>query len=96
MKNDREILEAVIVGGLIGATLGTLIFNDKNGSGLGALAGAAILSSYRANENARRTKIPLIIEEENALYEIKPDGSRRFIKSIPKNTKPIPQKFTLK
>ena len=96
MKNNDELFESLLVGGLIGAALGNLILDNKNGSALGAIAGAAILASYTANENARKTNIPLLIEEDNKLYEIKRDGTKTFIKFIPKNIKYLPKKFTIK
>lgn len=96
MQDDNEIFESLLIGGVIGAALGALITNNKSGSSLGAIAGAAILASYAANEKARKTNIPLLIKENNTLYEIKSDGSKRFIKSIPQNKKHLPKKFTLK
>ena len=95
MNKDREILESLIVGGLIGAALGALIGNDKNNSGIGALAGAAILASLKANEKAQKTNIPLLIEEDNALYELSADGSKKLIKLLPKSNSIIPKKFIL-
>lgn len=95
MKNDSEILESFIIGGLIGAALGALISKNKTITGLGAIAGAVLLASYRANEIAKKTNIPLLIEENNALYEVSPDGTKKFIKELPKNTKEIPSKFIL-
>ena len=93
MKNDTEILESVIEDGLIGAALRALISNNKTAAGLGAIAAAVLLASFRANENAKKTNIPLLIEENNALFEENPNGTRRFIRAIPKNTKEIPAKF---
>jgi hypothetical protein len=95
MNENEEILESLISGGLIGAALGALISSDKSGTGLGALAGAALFATYAANEKARKTKIPLVIERNGAIYEIQPDGTMKFIKSIPKNTKKVPKKFRL-
>lgn len=95
MQKDKEIFESLIAGGLIGATLGALITNNKNGSTLGALAGAVIMASLKASENALKTKIPLLMEEGDALYEIQPGGAKKFIKSIPKNTRQLPRNFTL-
>lgn len=95
MKNDSEILESFIISGLIGAALGALISKNKTITGLGAIAGAVLLASYRANEIAKKTNIPLLIEENNALYEVSPDGTKKFIKELPKNTKEISSKFIL-
>jgi hypothetical protein len=95
MKNDTEILESLLVGGLVGAALAALISNNKSGIGLGAIAGAVLLASFKANENAKKTNIPLLIEENNALYEQSPDGSKRFIKAIPKYQVEIPANFII-
>lgn len=96
MQNDDEILESLLQGGVIGGALGALLTGNKNGTVLGVLAGAAILASIKANKNAEKTNIPLVREEGNSLYEIQPDGTKRFIKSFPKNSKSLPKKFTLK
>lgn len=79
MEQDDKILENLITGGVGGAALGALLSKDKGeGATLGALAGAAILATFRANEEAKKSKLPLILEEEGSLYEISPDGQRKF------------------
>lgn len=95
---DKEVLGSLIAGGFIGAALGALISEDKSkgtGAGLGALAGAALFATLQANENAKKTHIPMVVEENNALYEISTDGSKRKIKDLPKSTQEIPSKFTI-
>jgi len=47
-KEDDEILESLILGGIIGAGLGTLLSKEK-GTVIGAVAGVAVLASYKAN-----------------------------------------------
>lgn len=97
MKQDGEILELLIKGGLVGATLGALLSKNKeNGATIGALAGAAILATFRANEQAMQTNIPMFVEENNALYEIKADGSKHFVKHIIKPDQSLPKRFKLK
>lgn len=96
MKNDAKLIEAAILGGLIGAALEALISGGKKNSGLGALAGAVISASFKANEEALQTNIPLILEEKNALYEVDSNGTKKFIRKLPRNNKQIPKKFTLK
>jgi len=96
MNNDAEILESLIAGGVIGAALAAILTRNKDAAGIGAIAGAAILASYKANEIARRSSVPLVVEEGNALYEIIPGGDKRFIKKIYRSKKTIPQKFTLR
>lgn len=96
MNDDREILESLIAGGLIGAALAAVLSQNKDAAGIGAIAGAAILASYKANEIARRSSVPVIIEEGHALVEIMPGGSKRFIKNIPRSTRKLPKNFTLR
>jgi outer membrane lipoprotein SlyB len=95
MKKDEEIIESLIVGGIIGAALGALITGNKNGGGLGAIAGAVVLASLKANENAQKTNIPLLIEQDNNLYEVRADGSKKLIKTIPRSQKKVPKRFIL-
>ncbi len=98
MEKDDEILHSVIVGGGIGAALAALLTKKDKGTGammLGALAGAAILASYKANKNARLTALPVLIEENNALYELHNDGTKKFIKQLPESSTHIPDNFML-
>jgi hypothetical protein len=94
MKSDEEILESAILGGLIGAALGSLI-NEKNGAEIGALAGAVILASSKAYERARETDVPVLVEEKGILYEITRDGSKTPLKKINKYLKRVPKRFDL-
>lgn len=97
MNNDEEIVESLIAGGVIGAALGALLSKNKEGGTiLGAIAGAAILATFKANEAAKKTKIPMFIEEDDALYEIKADGSKRFVKNIEKSGRQLPKTFKLR
>ena len=95
MKNDTELFEAAILGGFVGAALEALIFNDKKASGLGILAGAVIAASLKANEEATKTNIPLVLEENNILYKVNSDGTKKIIRRLPKNVRNIPKKFIL-
>jgi hypothetical protein len=95
MSKEEEMIESLIKGGVIGAALGALILNNKNGAMLGALAGAAVSASLQANENATKTNLPIIMEEKGALYEILPSGEKRFIRSLNKSSKKVPQNFRL-
>jgi outer membrane lipoprotein SlyB len=84
MNQDDEIIESLIAGGLIGAALGALLTNGKKEAAtLGAIAGAALLATYRANEQAKAANIPVWVEENNKIYEIMPGGEKRFIKELP-------------
>jgi uncharacterized membrane protein (UPF0136 family) len=97
MKNDEEILESLISGGFIGAALGLLISKNKEkGTILGALAGAAIVATFRANEKANETKIPMVVEENGNLYQINEEGKKTLIRRINKSLVKLPQNFKLK
>lgn len=96
MENDNNFLEIAIAGGLIGAALESILSGAGKNSGIGMVAGVVIAASMKANENAVKTNIPLIREENNVLYEFFPDGTKRMIRQIPKSKVNIPKKFTLK
>lgn len=97
MENDNEIVESLIAGGLIGAALGALLSKNKgDGSALAAIAGAALLATFKANEQAKKTNIPLYTEEDGNLYELQPGGSKKFIKTIEKSNIRLLESFNLK
>jgi hypothetical protein len=95
MESDN-IINDLIKGGIIGAALGALIANDKKGVGIGAIAGAALFASLKANENAKKTNIPILIQEKESLFKVMPNGDRIFIKKIPKPNVTLHNKFILK
>ena len=95
-KRESDIVQSLLLGGVIGAALGALVSKNKGGAALGAIAGAALFGSDKAYKNAQETEIPLVIEEEDALYRVYADGTKKLIKRIPKSSKNIPQKFILK
>ena len=95
-QKENDIIKSLLTGGIIGNALGVLITKSKGAAGaLGALAGAAILASVQANENAQKTGIPLVLEEDDALYEVYSDGRKKLIKKLPKTNKILPKNFTL-
>lgn len=97
MEQDDKILENLITAGVVGAALGALLSKDKReGATLGALAGAAILATFRANEEAKKSNLPLILEEEGSLYEIYPNGERKFLRKIEKPNITLPSQFKLR
>ena len=97
MKSDEEILQSLIAGGLIGAALGALLSkNREDVATLGALAGAAILATYKANEKALQTNLPMFIEENGSLYQIQSGGEKKFIRTIEKPTVKLKNNFKLK
>lgn len=97
MKSDNEILDSLIAGGLIGAALGALLSKNKEeGSVLGAMAGAAILATYKANEKASAMKIPMYVEENGDLFQIQADGTKNFIRKLEKPSIKLNEHFKLK
>lgn len=92
-RKEKHIIDSLIEAGLIGIGLGKLLHSEKE---LGALASSAIIASIEAGEKAKKTDIPIIIEDNNALYKVYPDGTKEFIKTITKNTISLPKKFVLK
>lgn len=96
-NDDNEIVQSLIAGGVIGAALGALLTNDKEqGATLGALAGAAILATYKANERAKKTNQPFYVEEQGDLFEIQPNGQKKFIRKIEKPSIKLENNFKLK
>ena len=97
MSKDNKTLESLIAGGAIGAALGALLSKDKeDGAILGALLGAAIFGTLKANEEAQKTNQPVMIAEDGKLYEILPDGQKRFVKDLPKPKGQWPDRTKLK
>lgn len=96
MKNDAEIVESLIKGGVVGATLGALLTKNNSEGMAGALAIAAILATYKANEKAVETSVPMYVEENGSLYMTQPDGIKKFIRKIEKPGITLQQNFKLK
>lgn len=79
------MLESLIAGGVVGAALGALLAKKKEqGATLGAIAEAAIVATYRANEEAQKANVPVMFEENGNLFVLHPDGTKEFIKEIPR------------
>lgn len=97
IKKEEAIFKLLLKDGVIGADLSALLYKEKGQyAAMSAIARAAILASFEANENARKTGIPLILEEDNVLYEIYSDGRKKRIKDLPKSNKILHKHFTLK
>ena len=97
MKNDEEMMESLIAGGLIGAALGALLSkNNGDQTMLGALAGATILATFKANEKAMKMNIPMYMEENGNIYQVQTGGIKKFIRKIDKPSLKLPQHFKLK
>lgn len=96
-NKEKNIIERLIAGGIIGAALGSLLSEGKrSGTALGALAGAAFFASLKANEEAKKTDIPLVLEENDVIYRVRKNGSRVRLKKLPNQAKIVPEKFKLR
>lgn len=61
-----------------------------------ALLAAAVAGSAKALEEARERDMSVMIEENGALYYLKPDGSKVFIRHLDTPRKRIPtSKFSI-
>ncbi len=96
MNNENEILKDLLVGGIIGATLGALIADDKQeGVAIGTIAGAVLLATLNASQEAKKTQVPIYVQENSNLYEITSDGKKRFVKKIEKSLTQVDKHFIL-
>ncbi len=60
------------------------------------IAVAVIAALVKAFERAKETKVPVMVEENGALYEIAPDGQKRFVRRLPaRQPVTISKNFTL-
>ena len=97
MAEKDKTLDTLIAGGFIGAALGALLSKDKDeGAIIGALLGAAFAATHNANEEAKKTKLPLKFTENGKLYELLPSGEKRFIKNVTPLRQVSSKKYRLK
>ncbi|TAF78140.1 MAG: hypothetical protein EAZ53_00010 [Bacteroidetes bacterium] len=93
-NEDKEIIEKLVLGGVIGAAMGALATENSKGAIIGAIAGAAIVSSYHASQRAKESDLPRMLVENNQLFEVHKSGERIFIKDLPPYVK-VPRKLIL-
>ncbi len=97
MLNQDKTLDSLVSGGLIGAALGLLLSKDKEeGMAIGGILGAAISATMKANQEAKKTKIPVYIKENSKIFAVDASGNKRFIKRIEKPTQNFSGQFKLK
>jgi uncharacterized membrane protein (UPF0136 family) len=97
MSKDDEIIESLIASGIISATLGALLSKNKEeGISLGALISAAILGTFKANEKATKTQVPMVLVENGKLFRINADGTRQFLRDLEKSSVKLHEHFKLK
>ncbi len=96
MENINKTLESLISDGFIGVTLGNVLSMDQEeGSAFGLMLGAAISATISANNEAKKTNIPVYTEENGKLFAIDSSGTKKFIKNINKSDCKFPEKFKL-
>jgi hypothetical protein len=96
MSQEDDIIKSLIAGGIIGAGLGALLTGDKRGTTLGAIAGAALLATLKASQEAESRHFPMYVVENDALYEVQPDGSRVLVRSFDRKKRHYNSNYTLK
>ncbi len=97
MNNNKEIFKSLIAGGHVGTDLGAILTTEsEDNSHIAAIAGEAILATLEANEEARRSIVPVYVEEDGILYEYFSGGEKKFIKILTKPTRKIPANFKMK
>ena len=97
MNNDNEIVKNLVAGGIIGAALGAMISDDnQQGATIGAIAGAVIFATLKANEEAKKTHVPFYIQEDFVLYKINTDGTKEFVRTVEKHKTDLKKHFILK
>lgn len=96
MDVEKNSIESLIKGGLIGAAIGEMLSSDlEEAEETGALLVAAFSSTQIAAEEARKTKQSYLVEENNKLYKVSPTGEKMLIKELKKPTGKIPLQFIL-
>jgi hypothetical protein len=96
--SDEDLLESLLQCGVIDARLVALLSNQENAEeniSIGALVGAAILASYKANLNAKKTNLPVYEKQGDSIFAIYPDGAKRLIKKIEPINRIVPNRFKL-
>lgn len=92
-----KTLDSLVTGGLIGAALGALLSKDKEeGIMIGGLLGAAISATMQANQEARKTNIPVYVKENGQIFAVDSSGNKVFIKNLEKPSEKFPERFKLK
>jgi hypothetical protein len=96
MLNGKKTIESLIKGGLIGSFIGAFLMKDKEeGAIIGALLGAVIAATSKANADAKKTNLPVYVEENGSIYAISSTGKKEFIKQVPKPVIQYPEQFKL-
>ncbi|TGM88669.1 hypothetical protein [Leptospira licerasiae] len=97
-QEDDKILENIIAGGILGASL-TALLKERNTSNtdivLGALLGAVILASVNAKEKAKENNQDVLIRKGDDLYRKTPDGREIFLRRLPPRKSNFPTEYNL-
>lgn len=96
MKKMESDLKSLVSSGLLGAGIFSVLSKNKQeGVLLGALLGVVFEATRQANVKAREMKFPLLQAEGGALYRIHQDGTKEYIKDLPKAKKHWDLEFEL-
>jgi hypothetical protein len=96
MENEKEIIDSLVVGGVVGAALGALISNNKErGITIGTIAGAALFATFNAHEKAKRSNLRLVYEEDGIIYE-EQNGVKKVLRKIEKPKISVKNRYKLK
>lgn len=97
MNEAEKSIESLVERGLIGAELGALLANDEEEvAEIGVLLEAAFSATLNAAENAKKTNVPVCVEENGVLYEELPSGEKIFLRKLAKPAVKFPVQFTLR
>jgi hypothetical protein len=96
MDNEKEIVDSLVVGGVVGASLGALISKNKErGVAIGAIAGAALFATFHAYERAKNSNLRLVYEDNGVIYE-EYNGVRKSVREINKPKIILKNRYKLK
>lgn len=97
-RSEEELIQSLITGGIVGGALGALFSDEENrkeNATLLAIAGAAILASYKASQRAKETNLPVYKIKNGTLIKEHPDGRIEVLKERLDVKNNIPNKFKL-
>jgi outer membrane lipoprotein SlyB len=94
-QNRDDIIKDAIAGGLIGAALGAMLTGKSDRSVLAAIVGAAIGASLSAQSEVKKLDTSVLYEINGIIYRVHPDGSKEFVKRIPRSKRRVTKEFRL-
>jgi hypothetical protein len=96
VEDQHNSIEHLVERGLIDSSMANFIINDKEeGILMGSFLEIAVDATSKAHEAAKKTQIAVLVEEDNCLYELRLDGTKRYIKALQKQLNNFPDRFKL-